>query len=145
MIFLHGFPDSWALWQWHLSSEKLVQNHTLIALDLPGYGGSDSLQDYGATSVLEAVGQFILEMRWMYLKPDEETDGRPIGGPLGGSTEKGRCVVVSHDWGGAIAIRLASEAGQLADHWVISNTIHVGVSFDKALTKAYLSTRDEVC
>jgi len=133
IIFLHGFPDSWALWQWHLSSEKLVQNNTLIALDLPGYGGSDSLQEYGATSMLEAVGQFALEMRWMYLKPDEETDGHHNGGPVGGSKEKGRCVVVSHDWGAAIAIRLASEAGQLADRWIISNTIHVSISMKTSI------------
>jgi hypothetical protein len=52
--------------------------------------------------MLEAMTEFILEMRTQFLK------------------EEAKMVVVSHDWGGCIAARLATEANQLADRFVIA-------------------------
>lgn len=75
----------------------------MIAVDLPGYGGSEALKTYGPNDMLEAMTEFILAMREMYLQ------------------EEARVVVVSHDWGSVIAARLASEASQLADRWVITS------------------------
>lgn len=47
--------------------------------------------------------EFILGIREKYLK------------------DEAKMVVVSHDWGAVIAARLAAEASQLADRWVISS------------------------
>ncbi|EON63419.1 hypothetical protein W97_02646 [Coniosporium apollinis CBS 100218] len=110
VIFLHGFPDSWVLWQNLLRSKRLAQNAVLAALDLPGYGGSDGLPQYDATTVLETITAFILCMR-------EEYTGEAQGSP----TERGKVIIVSHDWGAAIAFRLAAEAPQLADRFITSS------------------------
>jgi pimeloyl-ACP methyl ester carboxylesterase len=98
-----GFPDSFLLWRHILQSPELQRNHILIAVDLPGYGGSDSLPSYGPYEMLETMTEFILDMRKQYLQADK------------------RVVVVTHDWGALVGARLASEASQLAEHWVITS------------------------
>lgn len=113
IIFLHGFPDSWALWRHLLSSPGLRINNVLIAVDLPGYGGSDSLRSYGATEVLEAVTEFVIGMRKLYGIDDEEDTAR-MGMKPG-------VIIVGHDWGCIIGARLAAEAPQLADRFILSN------------------------
>lgn len=109
-IFIHGFPDTYVLWRNLLQAPDL-EHYTLIAVDLPGYGGSDSLPSYGPDQVLEALTAFILAMRAEHVGQGE------------------KLVMVSHDWGGLISARLASEAKELADRWVILSAIipaHVG-------------------
>lgn len=85
----------------------LQQSHTLIAIDLPGYGGSDSLPNYGPYEVLEAMTEFIIGARKLFLQPDR------------------RCVVVSHDWGALVCARLASDAPELANRFIITSGIIV--------------------
>ncbi|KAF9690933.1 hypothetical protein EKO04_010959 [Ascochyta lentis] len=104
-IFVHGFPDSYLLWRHVLQTPALQQSHTLVAVDLPGYGGSDGLPEYSPFEVLEAMTEFIIGVRERFLQEDR------------------RCVVVSHDWGALICARLASEASELADHWIITSGI----------------------
>lgn len=117
IIFIHGFPDSWALWRYFLQSQRLRQKATLIAVDLPGYGGSDGLETYDATSVLNTLTSFIIGMKDNYL-----TDGGrfEVSGENGGKT-----LIVSHDWGAIVAYRLAAEAPQLADRFIMINSILV--------------------
>ncbi|KAF2680299.1 alpha/beta-hydrolase [Lentithecium fluviatile CBS 122367] len=103
-ICIHGFPDSFLLWR-KLLTAGYLDEHILIAVDLPGYGGSDNLPKYGANEILETMTEFILGMREQYLH------------------EEAKLVVVSHDWGGVIATRLASEASQLADRFVIASAV----------------------
>ncbi|KAI1979554.1 hypothetical protein LOZ55_001916 [Ophidiomyces ophidiicola] len=109
VIFLHGFPDSWAIWRHVLSSSSIRESSTVVAADLPGYGGSDSLEKYGATEVLEALTEFILAIREK----------------CGVDTEQGnhqrKVILVTHDWGAVLAFRLASEAPQLADRFIMIN------------------------
>ncbi|CAK43247.1 uncharacterized protein An18g04430 [Aspergillus niger] len=109
VVFIHGFPDSWAIWRNILSSSSLQQSATLIAVDMPGYGGTDSLNDYSPTNVLESLTEFILAIRAKY----------------GVDTEAGvrqkKLVVVAHDWGCVVSMRLAAEAPQLADRFILSN------------------------
>jgi len=113
IIFLHGFPDSWALWRHFIASPALRLDNVLIAVDLPGYGGSDSLRSYGATEVLESVTEFVIGMRRLY-GIDSELDTSRIG------TKPG-VIIVGHDWGCIIGARLAAEAPQLADRFILSN------------------------
>ncbi|KAI4629425.1 uncharacterized protein J4E87_003689 [Alternaria ethzedia] len=101
-IFLHGFPDSYLIWRHLLQSASLQKDSILIAVDLPGYGGSDSLSAYGPNEMLEVLTEFIVGIREQFL------------------SEGKKAVVVSHDWGAVIAGRLASEAHVLADHWIIT-------------------------
>jgi pimeloyl-ACP methyl ester carboxylesterase len=39
--------------------------------------------------------------------------------------EGGRLVMVTHDWGGIVGARLASEAKELADRWILTSAIMV--------------------
>ena len=107
VIFLHGWPDSSLLWlkTWaHLStSSSPASSSTLVAPDLPGFGASDGLPVYDGDHVLNAIAEFIYRMRQKYM----------------GSG--GKLLLVSFDWGGAIAGRLAVEAPDIADHFILIN------------------------
>lgn len=76
-------------------------------VDLPGYGGSDSLEKYNATNVLENLTEFVVTVRAAYGVDNEE---RPR-----------KTVIVGHDWGCSLAMRLAAEAPQLADRFILTN------------------------
>ena len=81
----------------------------MVALDLPGYGGSDSLSKYGPNEVLDAVAEAIVMLRKRHLlSPDGE-----IG--------NGFCMLVGHDWGGIVASRIAMETKGLIDCVVLLN------------------------
>lgn len=128
IIFIHGYPDSYALWAPYLKNPRLATNATLIAVDLPGFGGSDSLEEYGADQVMEVMTEFVLKMREQYL-------------PKNGA----KTIIVAHDWGAMVGFRLAAEAPQLADRFVMANCIHpplavANVKSRLASTKQMLKT-----
>ncbi|KAK5130605.1 hypothetical protein LTR08_001924 [Meristemomyces frigidus] len=109
VLFLHGFPDSAHIFSRVLASESLQRSGIkLVALDLPGYGGSDGLRRYGASEVLNAVVEALMRLKKLYLPED----GIP-------------CILVGHDWGGAIAFRIASETAGLVDRVVVLNSMHI--------------------
>lgn len=91
----------------HLLQEPVLPSSdaTLVAVDLPGYGGSSSLPK-SDTHVLETLAEFIVAMREKY-----GTDGDSLGNTF----------VVAHDWGCVLAMRLAAEAPSLADRFVLFN------------------------
>ncbi|RJE19862.1 Alpha beta hydrolase [Aspergillus sclerotialis] len=109
VIFIHGFPDSWAIWRHIIRSSAIQSAATVVAIDLPGYGGSDSLGKYSATNVLEKLTEFVVTIRALY-----GIDGD-------GEAEQRRVVIVGHDWGCVLAMRLAAEAPQLADRFILTN------------------------
>lgn len=119
LIFIHGFPDSWAVWRHIVSSKTLQDAATIVVVDLPGYGGSESLDEYTATNVLENLANFVVGVRAMYGVDSEESNGNVAAGSR-------RTVIVGHDWGCTLAMRLAAEAPQLADRFVLSNGPLVG-------------------
>lgn len=90
-----------------------LQDATLVAVDLPGYGGSDSFPKYD-TEVLEALTEFVVAMRDKYI-PAEETD-------------TANTFVVGHDWGCILGFRLAAEAPAIADRFILTNAPHVSTS-----------------
>ncbi|KAL4974448.1 hypothetical protein BDW66DRAFT_167897 [Aspergillus desertorum] len=109
VIFIHGFPDSWGIWRHILMEESLQNSATLVAVDLPGYGGSGSLDRYSATAVLENLTEFIIAIRTKY----------GIDSPT--ATRRQRTIIVGHDWGCVLAMRLAADAPQLADRFILTN------------------------
>ena len=110
VIFFHGFPDSWALWRDYIEFPDLTIDAWLIALDLPGHGGSDSLQDYDPDTFLDSIVNFVIAMRGRYLPQ---------------SHQESKIVIAGHDWGAIVAFRLAVEAPQLADHFLVCNSVLV--------------------
>ncbi|KAH9873363.1 hypothetical protein J1614_005761 [Plenodomus biglobosus] len=120
VVFIHGFPDSCFLWR-HLLQSPQLQNSTLVAVDLPGYGGSDSLPSYDAFNVLEALTEFLLEMRRAHVSNGD------------------KLVMVTHDWGSLIGARLASEAKGLADHWILTSGMIPHLTVSNAQHQALLA------
>lgn len=115
-MLLHGFPDSAHIFSHILVSQRLEENGAkLVALDLPGFGGSDSLDEYGATEVLNLVVEAITLVKRQYLLPKA-------------GQEEGQCILLGHDWGGAISYRIAAETTGLVDQIVILNSMHVSPS-----------------
>jgi hypothetical protein len=120
VILIHGFPDSCIMWR-HLldSTSSLGEKAALIAVDLPGYGGSDGCNTYSPDEVLEALTEFIVAMRDLHME-------RQYYGNLDGHADKpphGRppVYVVGHDWGCVLGFRLAAEAPALADRFILAN------------------------
>lgn len=110
VIFIHGFPDSWAIWRHILSSASIRDSSILVAVDLPGYGGSDGMKKYTATEVLDSLTEFIVAVREKY-GIDHDTTTHPGR----------RVIIVGHDWGCVLAMRLAAEAPQVADRFILTN------------------------
>ncbi|MHA2959513.1 alpha/beta fold hydrolase [Priestia megaterium] len=80
MLFLHGFPYFW--YTWHHQLEEFSKDYRVVAVDMRGYNLSDKpeeISSYSMPLLMEDVKQLI------------EAFG-----------EKD-CVLVAHDWGGAVA------------------------------------------
>lgn len=106
-----------------------MQNHIVVAVDLPGYGGSDGVPSYGAFDVLETMSEFIIGMRQQFLQDDKKV------------------VVVTHDWGALIGCRLVAEAKALADHWIITSAIivsHIGQAMLTVCLRHFLASPHSV-
>lgn len=112
IIFLHGFPDSAHLFLHQLRSHW-ARDAQLVALDLPGCGGSDSIEQYGPDQVLNVLSEAIVLLKERHL--DLQAHPR---------SEKMRCILVGHDWGGIIGFRLAAETSDLLDHLIVINSLH---------------------
>lgn len=101
------------------STSSLKDKATLVAVDLPGYGGSDGCSKYNPDEVLEALTEFIVAMREMYV--ERQSYGNPEG--HGDKQAHGRqpVYIVGHDWGCVLGFRLAAEAPVLADRFILAN------------------------
>lgn len=120
VVFFHGFPDSSLLWRYVTQSPIMQQNAALVAVDLPGFGGSDSFSHYSATEVLESVTEFIVAMRVQYLSTDDTQNEQ-------GDDTSNKVFIMGHDWGCALSFRLAVEAPCLANRFILTNGPHVCV------------------
>ncbi len=110
MLFVHGFPECWAAWQTQLAA--FGRDHFAVAPDLRGYNLSDKPQGVAAYRV------------------------QPLMDDLLGLLQHfghAHCVLVAHDWGGAVAWSLAARQPQCISRLVIINSPHP-IPFARALT-----------
>ncbi|KAK4501024.1 hypothetical protein PRZ48_006830 [Zasmidium cellare] len=119
VVFIHGFPDSGHLFTRQLRS-SLSSRNKLVALDLPGCGGSDDFEKYGPNEVLNAIASAIQQLKKRYL-----------------GTSKRRCILMGHDWGGVVAFRIAAETEGLVDHIVTMNSLYP--AYAEETLKEYLA------
>jgi epoxide hydrolase 4 len=101
MLMLHGFPEFWYSWR-HLIPE-FAKNYRVVALDLRGYNESDKPQEVEAYSILELL--------------------KDIKGVIKGLGYRD-CILVGHDWGGAIAWNFAYIYPQLVERLIVLNIPH---------------------
>jgi len=101
ILFIHGFPEFWAAWEHQL--EAFGCDHHAVAPDMRGFNLSDQppeVEKYRAKYLVEDLRLLIAHLRHQ------------------------RCVLVAHDWGGAVAWNFAALYPQLVQRLVIVNSPH---------------------
>lgn len=114
MVFVHGFPEFW--YCWHSQLEEFARDHRAVAFDLRGHNLSDKpegIAAYRPKVLMEDLRQLIEHL-------------------CAGRADKS-CILVAHDWGGAIAWSFAAAFPQYVKKLVIINAPHT-VPFARALT-----------
>lgn len=101
MLCLHGFPEFWYSWRHQLKA--FSDNYRVVAVDMRGYGESD-----------HPTGRD--QYRLSYLV----NDIKEIVFALGYSS----CVLLCHDWGGALGWNAAHIYPQLIDKLIVCNIPH---------------------
>lgn len=110
MLFVHGFPEFWYAWQRQL--DEFGKDHQAVALDMRGYNLSSKPADVGA-------------YRAKHLMEDLRTLIEHLG--------QKKCVLVAHDWGGAVAWTFAARLPEYVEKLVIINAPHTA-TFARELT-----------
>ena len=113
MVFVHGFPEFW--YCWHAQLAEFGTDHRAVAFDLRGHNLSDKpagIDAYRIKPLLEDLRQLIEFL-------------------AAGHADRS-CVLVAHDWGGAIAWTFAAAFPQYVKQLVIINAPH-SVPFARAL------------
>jgi pimeloyl-ACP methyl ester carboxylesterase len=101
MLFIHGFPEFWAAWEAQL--EEFGGRYHAVAPDLRGFNLSDQpveVEKYRAKHLVEDLRQLIAHLGHQ------------------------RCILVAHDWGGAVAWNFAAVHPQLVERLIIISSPH---------------------
>jgi epoxide hydrolase 4 len=101
MLMLHGFPEFWYSWR-HQIKEFASDYHT-VALDLRGYNDSDKPASLSAYQMSE----FIQDLQGVITGLGYED-----------------CILVAHDWGGAIAWNFAYTYPEMVEKLIVLNIPH---------------------
>lgn len=101
MLMLHGFPEFWYSWRHQIP--EFAEDFKVVALDLRGYNLSDKPHDPSAYTMEELV-----------------LDIEGVIQELGYD----RCVLVGHDWGGAIAWHFAYAHPERVERLIVLNLPH---------------------
>ena len=110
ILFVHGFPEFWYEWQDQL--DEFGQDYQAVALDMRGYNLSSKPTDVAAYHAKHLI-----------------EDLRCLIEYLGHKT----CVLVAHDWGGAVAWTFAASHPEYVEKLVIINAPHTA-TFARELT-----------
>jgi pimeloyl-ACP methyl ester carboxylesterase len=104
MLFLHGHPDSWALYEAQL--REFGRDHLVVAPNLRGYPPSDAPGNVEAYAMPRLLGD--------------------IHGLLD-HLEHERCILVGNDWGGYVAWVFASAYPERVERLIILNAPHPAI------------------
>lgn len=102
MLMLHGFPEFWYSWRHQIP--EFAANFKVVAPDLRGYNDSEKPASQSAYVMNELV--------------------RDVEGIIRGLGYE-KCVLVAHDWGGAIAWNFAYDYPEMVERLVIMNCPHL--------------------
>jgi pimeloyl-ACP methyl ester carboxylesterase len=109
MLMLHGFPEFWYSWRHQIS--EFAKDYKVVAPDLRGYNDSDKPKEQSAYVMEEFV--------------------KDVEGVINGLGYES-CVLVAHDWGGAIAWFFAYAHPEMVEKLIVMNIPHPA-KFSEAL------------
>lgn len=101
MLMLHGFPEFWYSWRHQI--KEFASNYHTVALDLRGYNDSDKPASLSAYQMSEFI--------------------QDIKGVITGLGYED-CILVAHDWGGAIAWNFAYAYPEMVEKLIVLNIPH---------------------
>jgi pimeloyl-ACP methyl ester carboxylesterase len=101
MLMLHGFPEFWYSWRYQIP--EFAKDYKVVALDLRGYNESDKPKELAAYAMTELL--------------------KDVAGVITGLGYES-CILVGHDWGGAIAWKFAYTYPQMVDKLIVMNIPH---------------------
>jgi pimeloyl-ACP methyl ester carboxylesterase len=101
ILFLHGFPEFW--YSWRKQIPEFAGDRKVVALDLRGYNDSDKPEAQSAYVMAEFI--------------------KDVKGVITGLGYD-RCVLVGHDWGGAIAWCFAYAHPEMVEKLIVLNIPH---------------------
>lgn len=101
MLMLHGFPEFWYSWRHQIP--EFAKDYKVVALDLRGYNESEKPQDQSAYVMSEFI--------------------KDVEGVIKGLGYD-RCILVGHDWGGAIAWCFAYAHPEMVEQLIVMNIPH---------------------
>jgi epoxide hydrolase 4 len=101
MLMLHGFPEFWYSWRHQIP--EFARDYRVVALDLRGYNESDKPKELEAYAMKELL--------------------KDIEGVITGLGYES-CILVGHDWGGAIAWKFAYTYPQMVERLIVLNIPH---------------------
>ncbi len=101
MLMLHGFPEFWYSWRHQIP--EFAKDYKVVALDLRGYNDSDKPANQSAYVMAEFI--------------------KDIEGVIKGLGYD-KCVLVGHDWGGAIAWNFAYAHPEMVERLIVLNMPH---------------------
>ena len=101
MLMLHGFPEFWYSWRHQIA--EFANDYQVVAVDLRGYNDSDKPQEVAAYQMSELLA-----------------DVKGIISALGYED----CILVAHDWGGAIAWNFAYSHPSMVEKLIVMNFPH---------------------
>lgn len=104
ILCLHGFPEFWYSWRHQIP--EFADTYKVVALDLRGYNESDKPQEREAYRMAELM--------------------RDVEGVIRGLGYE-QCILVGHDWGGAIAWSFAYEHPEMVKQLIILNLPHPAI------------------
>jgi len=86
ILFIHGSPGNWEGWAEFLQDSELREKYFMVAVDRPGYGGSDN--DISGTSLKNQARMITEAIQKHY--PNQR-----------------QWIIVGHSYGGPVALRLS--------------------------------------
>ncbi|MDJ0718856.1 MAG: alpha/beta hydrolase [Prochloraceae cyanobacterium] len=101
MLMLHGFPEFWYSWRHQI--EEFGGDYKVVAVDLRGYNDSDkpkNLESYRMEELMKDVEGVIKGLGYE------------------------KCILVAHDWGGAIAWSFAYAYPAMVEKLIVMNIPH---------------------
>lgn len=112
IVFVHGSPGEWDAWSSYLTNQNLLSRAALIAVDRPGFGGSDPGQP---ERIVKVQSDRIFEA----FRELSRRQARPA-----------KALWVGHSYGGPVVARLAMDHPE-----AVCGLLLIGASIDPDLEK----------